>query len=94
MRVCLHALKIKLRIRWIIDRAFIVIVCMGLCHGTVFVSDTNRVRLFYMQISVTCTLLVIHHGCLTQNYINFVDFEVLRLLTLKMTVVLGVTTYS
>jgi hypothetical protein len=47
-----------------------------------------------MQVSVTCTLFIIHSGCFTQNYINFVDFEVLRLLTLKMTVVWGVTPYS
>lgn len=47
-----------------------------------------------MHVSVTCTLLIIHSGCLTQNYVNFVDFEVLRILILKMTVVRGVTPYS
>jgi hypothetical protein len=47
-----------------------------------------------MQVSVTCTLLIIHSGCLTQNCINFVDFEDLRVLILKMTVVRGVTPYS
>lgn len=49
---------------------------------------------FHMQVSVTCTLLIIHSGCLTQNYINFVDFEDLRVLILKMTVVWVVTPYG
>jgi len=44
-----------------------------------------------MQVSVTYTILIIHSGCLTQN---LVDFEVLRVFKLKMTLGWGITPYS
>jgi hypothetical protein len=47
-----------------------------------------------MLASVICTFLIIQSGHLTRNYVNFAGLEILRVLTLKTSILRGVTLCS